>query len=81
MLYILIPHNAGSYEDFRMFTSFASAEQQIFLAARGYELLGEDPDWCCLVGYEGTDELRPVFLYTLVGPSHLRRDPYPSPSS
>jgi hypothetical protein len=81
MLFVLIPHNARSYEDFRIFTSFASAEQQIFLAAHGYKRLGEDPDWCSLIGYEGTDEVHPVFLYTLVGGTHLHREPYPSPSS
>jgi hypothetical protein len=80
MLYVLIPHQARSYEDFRFFTTFAFAEQSIFLTARGYQSQGQDPDWCVLIAYEGTDELRPVFIYSVSAADRLRRDPYPSPS-
>jgi hypothetical protein len=80
MLYMLIPHTAKSYEDFHLFTTFAMAEQQVFLTARAYERTGQDPDWCYLIAYEGTDELRPVFLYSVLTSDRLRRDPYPSPS-
>jgi hypothetical protein len=80
MLYILIPHQAKSQEDFRYFTTFAMAEQSIFLAAKGYESRGDDPDWCVLIAYDGVDELRPVFVYSVLASDRLRRDPYPSPS-
>jgi hypothetical protein len=79
-LYMLIPHQARSNEDVRYFTTFASAEQSVFLAAQGYASRGEDPDWCTLVAYDGVDELHPVFLFTIIAPDRLRRDPYPSPS-
>ena len=80
MLYALIPHAARSHEDFRYFANFAMAEQAVFLAAQGYERTGHDPDWCILIAYDGVDELRPVFLYSVIASDRLRRDPYPSPS-
>lgn len=80
MHYVLIPHAARSYEDFRHFATFAMAEQAVFLAAQGFEILGQDPDWCILIAYDGVDELRPVFLYTIIAPDRLHREPYPSPS-
>jgi hypothetical protein len=81
MLYLLIPHKATTADDYRLFTTFALAEQIALSVARAYEQAGEDPDWCCLVGYEGMDELRPSFLFTLLGSVRLRRDKYPIPSS
>ncbi len=80
MLYVLIPHRGISSEDFRMFTSFAIAEQAIFTAAKWFEQAGGDPDWCCLICYEGLDELRPVFVYKVIASDRLSREPYPSPS-
>lgn len=80
MIYVLVPHRAQSRADVRYFTTFACAEQAVFLAAQGYASQGEDPDWCTLTAYEGVDELHPVFLYTLIAPGRLHREPYPSPS-
>jgi hypothetical protein len=80
MLFVLIPHEARDVEDFRFFLNFPSAEQVILRAAQGFEHEGRNPDWCYLIAYDGTDELLPVFLYTLVGSVHLHRQPYPSPS-
>jgi hypothetical protein len=80
MLYILVPHQARSQDDIRYFATFSMAEQAVFLAAQGYARSGEDPDWCVLLAYDGVDELRPVFVYSLVAVDRLRRDPYPSPS-
>ncbi len=81
MIYVLIPHAARSYQDYRLFTTFAMAEQQIFLVARGYEREGRDPDWCSLIAYEGVDELQPVFLYSVIAYDRLHRESYPSPST
>ncbi len=64
-----------------MFVSFAAAEQAIFGPAIWYQLNRGDPDWCVLIAYEGIDELRPVFLYRVLAPDRLSREPYPSPSS
>ncbi len=81
MLYVLIPHTAQTWEAFRMFVSYAAAEQAALLAARGFERAGLDPDWCSIVAFEGQDELYPVFLYTLVGSTRLHRERVPTPSS
>lgn len=80
MLYMIVPHRSRTHDECRFFTSFALAEQAVLGSARGYEEAGDDPDWCYLLAYEGLDELRPIFLYTLVGSSHLRREPYPTAS-
>ena len=77
MLYVLIPHRAITYEECRMFVTFAAAEQAIFGPAKWYELNKGDPDWCSLVAYEGIDELRPVFLYKVIASDRLSREPYP----
>jgi hypothetical protein len=80
MLFVVIPHSGGSYEDFRFFSTFSSAEQAILLAAKGFERSRQNPDWCYMVGYDGIDELHPVFLYTITATLQLYREPYPSPS-
>lgn len=80
MLYVLIPHRATRFEEFRYFSSFAAVEQAAILAARGFEKEGHDPDWCCILAYEGMDELSPMFFYRLVGSTRLVREKWPSPS-
>jgi hypothetical protein len=79
-LYVLVPYSAESQEEFRFFTSFGVAEQIIFRAAKDYASKGQDPNWCVLFAYDGTDELLPVYLYTLVAPDRLHRERIPSPS-
>ena len=80
MLFVLIPHRATTHDGFRYFTSYSAMEQAVLLAAKGFEASGFDPDWCCVVGYDGVDELTPTFLYTLKGSSRLVRDKWPTPS-
>lgn len=81
MLYALIPCGwAAGREGPRYFTSYSSVEQAALTAARGFESMNLDPEWCTIIAYDGTDELYPVFLYTLIGSSHLSREPFPSPS-
>ena len=77
MIYLLIPHEGKTI---RIFTTYAGAEQAILRSARGFEREGHDPDWCILIAYDGTDELYPMFVYSLVGSSHLAREDFPSPS-
>jgi hypothetical protein len=81
MFYVLIPHRAITHEDYRMFTTFAAAEQAVFGPAKWYELNGGDPDWCILIAYDGIDEVRPVLLYRVIASDRLAREPYPIPSS
>ena len=80
MLFVVIPHEERSYEDFRYFSTFSSAEQAVLVAAKGFRRLGQNPDWCILIAYDGIDELHPVFLYTITPMIQLYREPYPSPS-
>jgi hypothetical protein len=74
MLYVLIPRNARRADEFRYFASYSAMEQAVFLAARGFEDSGYDPDWCYVLAYEGIDELFPTFLYTLSGSFKLVRE-------
>lgn len=79
MIYVVIPHAHQIWEDCRMFTTFAAAEQMVLRVARGYLRERGNPDWCVLVGYEGTDELVPTFLYTIQN-MRLIRETFPTPS-
>lgn len=79
MIYLLIPHRAVSWEDFRFFLTYSAAEQQVLQTAVALAREGRQEDWCTLVGLDGVDEVRPYFVYTLEG-GRLRRDSWPSPS-
>ena len=79
MIYIIVPHVKTSWDDVRVFTSYSAAEQAVLTAAKGFAAAGYEPDWCLLVAYEGVDELRPVFLFT-ISDGWLYRQPYPTPS-
>jgi len=81
MLYMLVPRSARSWSHFRMFLTYASAEQTALTVARGIVKEGRNPDWCEIVAYDGVEELQPVFVYTLVGADYLRREEWPTPSS
>lgn len=79
MIYMLVPHEARSWEDFRMFTSYSAAEQIILHTARALSREGHSPDWCSLIAYEGLDEIHPVFVYSIVA-GRLLREKWVSPS-
>ena len=79
MIYLLVPYEAKTWEDFRMFTSYSAAEQIILQTARGLTREGRAPDWCSLIAYDGTDEIYPVFVYT-VAAGVLLREKWVSPS-
>lgn len=80
MLYMLIPHFARTWEDYRFFTTYAAMESRALDVAKSLEANNDNPDWCIVLGYDGTDEIYPTFLYSLVGSRHLHREPYPTPS-
>lgn len=80
MIYLLIPHRAATTDDVRLFATYGAAEQVILTAARDYARKGHHYDWCNLIAYDGIDELRPVFVYTVSTPNHLHRERFPSPS-
>ena len=79
MIYVIIPHTHRIWEHCRMFTTFGGAEQIVLQTAYGYLREGGSPDWCVLVGYAGTDELVPMFLYTIQNMA-LVREVFPTPS-
>ena len=79
MIYVIIPHIDHIWEHCRVFTNFSAAEQAVLRAAYGYLREGRSPDWCVLVGYDGTDELLPVFLYSVEN-MRLVRETFPTPS-
>jgi len=80
MIYIIIPHSTNTWENLRIFTSYSAAEQAVLKGARGFLREGHDLDWCYLVAYDGTDEVFPVYIYTIIAQDRLRRYPYPTPS-
>lgn len=80
MLYVVVPRAATTYEGLRLFSTYSSMEQAVFEAAREFERAGFTSDWCIVIGYDGTDEQYPIFIYTLVGTTHLVREYYPTRS-
>lgn len=75
MIYLIIPHPSTGYTTTRFFASYSAAEQCVLFVAKKCKDSGYDPDWCILVAYDGTDELLPVFTYT-IGDGYLHREPY-----
>lgn len=76
MIYVLMPHRATAWGQFRVFSSYSMAEQVILTTAKTLAKSGQSPDWCVLVSYDGVDELVPIFSYTVVG-DRLRRSSSP----
>ena len=79
MIYLLVPHSYQSWEDIQVFLTYSAAEQSVLRTAESLVRLGGREDWCCLIGLDGIDEVRPVFLYTVEG-GRLFREDWPSPS-
>lgn len=52
MLYVLLPRGALDWDDIRMFTSFGAVEQMV--TPQSY-----------IIAFEGTDELKPCWIYQL----------------
>lgn len=80
MLYVVVPCTGHSWEHMRFFTSYAAAEGLALETAKALERQRQDPDWCTIVGLDGTDELHPIFVYSLVGSAYLRRERWPTAS-
>lgn len=78
-VYVLVPHEWHVWEDVSFFSSFALVEQTALSGARRRINEGTDPDWCCILAYDGQDELYPIFVYTIVG-DRLHRETWAIPS-
>lgn len=79
-VYILVPHTWQMWDDVSLFSSFAAVEQVALTAATYRVARGENPDWCCILAYDGGDQMYPVFVYTIEG-NRLHREPWAIPSS
>lgn len=66
MIYLLLPRGTLDWDDVRIFTSFSAVERLI--TASTY-----------VIGYEGIDELKPVWIYQLESGT-IRRYALSSPS-
>lgn len=81
IIYMLIPHVVPSVWETRLFATYSAAEQTVLTVAKHRVREGRDPDWCTLVSYEGTDELLPLHVYTIVDETRLDRETFVIPSS
>lgn len=52
MLYVLLPRGALDWDDIRVFSSFSAVEQAV--TPQSY-----------IIAFEGTDELKPCWIYQL----------------
>jgi hypothetical protein len=80
MLYVVSPFTAQHWGHLHYFMSYSAAESLVIQTAKVLEREGHDPDWCTIIGLDGTDELHPVFVYKLVGSAYLRRERWITPS-
>ncbi len=64
LLYVVVPHDS-KWSDLSFFMSYSAMEQFVLEFARIQKRLPSSVDWCEIYAYEGTDELHPVFKYTI----------------
>ncbi len=65
MLYILVPTGGAEWHDMRLFTTFSAVEQVVAKEIQERRSEGLPDRWCFVIAYDGTDELRPVWGYTI----------------
>ncbi len=65
MLYLLVPVGSTEWRDMRLFTTFSAVEQVVNKGIEEMREAGVPERWCFVVAYDGTDELRPVWGYTI----------------
>lgn len=64
MLYVIVPNNA-KWRDLSYFVSYSAMEQFVLNFARIQMRLPSEVAWCEIYAYDGTDELHPIFKYTI----------------
>lgn len=65
MLYLLVPTGDAEWKDMRLFTTFSAVEQVVSRGMDECRRANLSERWCFVIAYEGTDELRPVWGYTI----------------
>lgn len=65
MLYLLVPIGSTEWRDMRLFTTFSCLEQVVYTEMERRLAQGKPERWCFVVAYDGTDEIRPVWGYTI----------------
>jgi hypothetical protein len=75
MIYVLIPIWA-EWHDMRLFSTYAAMEVEVLEKARYRKERSVDPDWCFVIAFDGSDELKPVWNY-YINKRSLRLDRFP----
>lgn len=65
MIYLLVPVDTPVWTKMRLFSSFSSLEQVVATELNERRSRGESDQWCFVIAYEGTDELSPLWGYTI----------------
>jgi hypothetical protein len=65
MIYLLVPTGNPEWDDMRLFTSFSAVEQVVAKGIDERRAARQHERWCFVIAYEGTDEVRPVWGYTI----------------
>ena len=63
MIYMLIPTGGAEWEDMRLFSEFSAVEQVMKRGINERRLRKKHLEWCFVIAYDGTDELKPVFEF------------------
>lgn len=63
MIYMLVPTGGAEWEDMRLFTEFSAVEQVMRRGINQRRLKNKYIEWCFVIAYDGTDELKPVFEF------------------
>lgn len=64
MIYMLIPRGETNWEHVRLFTSFSAVEDVMKRGSSG---------WCFTIGFDGVDELNPIYVYMLDNNTIIRK--------
>lgn len=73
MIYLLVPTGGAEWTDLRMFTSYTCVEQIVKQGIQQRYIQRRHIDWCFVIAYEGTDELRPVFEFHITSTGDIVR--------
>lgn len=76
MIYLLFPRGDVNWGDVRLFSTYAMLETAMLCGAEISRRLGMTDPWCVAVGYDGDEELRPVFLFEISPSGDILRNPF-----
>jgi hypothetical protein len=73
MVFMLVPTGGAEWEDMRIFTTYSAVEQVMKRGIEERRAKNKHVEWCFVVQYEGTDEVRPVFTYHITESGNIIR--------